>query len=98
MTGAPKAKQAADQSPIDQSPVDQSPVDQSPIDPLTTAAVLASEWVEAVEAAAAGVLEAEIEAVQAILAPDRAEDEAAREAARRRAEGEIEDGFDNLPV
>lgn len=74
------------------------PKDKAETTPLTTLATLAGEWVEVVEAAAAGVIGAELAALQAMAQPDLPVDEAAREKARAAAEARIEDGFDNMPV
>lgn len=74
------------------------PKDKAETTPLTTLATLAGEWVEVVEAAAAGVIGAELAALRAMAQPDLPADEAAREKARVAAEARIEDGFDNMPV
>lgn len=61
-------------------------------------AAMAGEWVEAVEAAAAGLVAAEVAAATAVLTPETdltAEERAAKE---RAADAATEEGFDNLPV
>ncbi len=67
-------------------------------DPLTTLATLAGEVVEATEAAAIGVLEAELAVLKSLGKPVPPPDEAGKEAARRAEEAAVEDGFDNMPV
>jgi hypothetical protein len=66
--------------------------------PLTTLATLAGEMVEAGEAAALGLFQAELSAMSALLGPTPPQDPAAKEAAARKDEAEIEAGFDNLPI
>lgn len=61
---------------------------------LTSLASLTGEWVQAVEQAAAELIQVE----QALLQPHPPETEAEREARLRAEEAAIEDGFDNLPV
>lgn len=71
-----------------------------PENDLVKLAALAGEWVEATEAAAVGIFEAEVAALNAALAaePGVEETQAEREA-RERAEAEaIERDLDNLPV
>lgn len=65
---------------------------------LTKLVGLAGEWVEAVEAAAASMLAAEMAAAQAVLAPHvdlTPEQKAARDLA---ADAKAEDDFDNMPL
>lgn len=67
-------------------------------DEMSTLAELAGEMVEAGQAAALGVLEAEVDALKDLAKAKADKDAAAHEARLREEDEEAEDGFDNMPV
>jgi hypothetical protein len=72
--------------------------DAPPVPDLVNLATIAGEWVEAAEAVGAGILAAEVAALQAVMTPQPAltdEEKAARELA---AEAKAEEDFDNMPL
>jgi hypothetical protein len=85
--------------PADPAPRPDPAAAQTP--DLTTLARLAGEWVEAVEAAAASILGAEVAVLNAVLVPEpptnglSAEEKAARDKADA---AKTEESFDNLPI
>ncbi len=65
---------------------------------LVKLAAIAGEWVEAAGAAGAGILAAEVAALQAVMTPQPEltdEEKAARELA---ADAKAEEDFDNMPL
>ena len=67
-------------------------------DDLSMLAELAGEMVEAGQAAALGVFEAEVDELKELAHRRTHEGAASQEARRREEETEAEDGFDNMPV
>ena len=67
-------------------------------DDLSTLAELAGEMVEAGQAAALGMFEAEVDELKERAKAKPDEDAAAQEARLREEDDETEEGFDNMPI
>jgi hypothetical protein len=73
-------------------------VDDKPTPVLTVLADLAGEWVEAVEAATAGIVAAEVAAFEAVLAPVEPLTPEQKIAQELAADAKAEEDFDNMPL
>ena len=102
MTGAEVAgadKVGADKVGADKTGADKpQPAPEKPKPALTELAELAREWVQAVEAATAGLVAAEMAAFEAVLAPQVTLTPEAKAAKDLADEAKAEDGFDNMPL
>ena len=90
-------KLGADKLGADKIAPDKAAPDQ-PKSALTELAELAGEWVQVVEAATAGLVAAEMAAIQAALAPQVTLSPEAKAAKALSDEEKAEDGFDNMPL